>query len=660
MRGCRLVSLVLLLLLLVPIMPGTPVPSARAATNTFANAGVITLNDMESTEEYYARATPYPSTIPVSGVTGSITDVNVTLHHINLPAFNGIQAAQLVGPGGQSVGLTYLYAIDQTSNDITLTFDDASPIEAGGSPLASGTYNPWGITSWGPGVGPFLAPAPAYPASADLSIFNGTNPNGTWSLFVINVNPLNQQLPGAITGGWSLSITTEATNTPPSVVVTGATDGTAYEFGTVPSAGCDAQDTEDGPSTPAATLSPVTGPLAGLGLGGQTATCSVTDSGGLSASAAASYTVVDTTAPLIATHGDETVEAASPAGASVNYTSPATSDAVDGNGTAECTPASGATFPLGATIVSCTATDTAGNPAAPTTFQVLVRDTTAPVIAAHADASAEATSAAGAVVSYSSPATSDAVDGPGVASCAPPSGSTFALGTTTVTCSATDAAGNAAAPTSFSVLVQDTTAPSLTVPADLSVPATGATGAVVSYSVTAEDLADPAPVVSCTPPSGSLFAIGPTTVSCTATDAAGNSQSASFTVRVHYTFSGFVQPLDNLPTLNTAKAGQTIPIKWRLTDATGAGIADPSSFISLTVSSRACDAGTSLDAVEEYAAGASGLQYLGNGYWQFNWKTPTSYAGSCKTLKLNLADTVGLSEAQLADLGRTAAVRFKN
>jgi hypothetical protein len=38
--------------------------------------------------------------------------------------------------------------------------------------------------------------------------------------------------------------------------------------------------------------------------------------------------------------------------------------------------------------------------------------------------------------------------------------------------------------------------------------------------------------------------------------------------------------------------------------------------------------------VEEYAAGSSGLQNLGDGYYQFNWKTPTSYAGSCKSIKL--------------------------
>jgi hypothetical protein len=45
-----------------------------------------------------------------------------------------------------------------------------------------------------------------------------------------------------------------------------------------------------------------------------------------------------------------------------------------------------------------------------------------------------------------------------------------------------------------------------------------------------------------------------------------------------------------------------------------------------------------LDQLEEVAAGASGLQNLGDGYCQLNWKSPTSYAKSCKTLKLDLGE----------------------
>jgi hypothetical protein len=114
-----------------------------------------------------------------------------------------------------------------------------------------------------------------------------------------------------------------------------------------------------------------------------------------------------------------------------------------------------------------------------------------------------------------------------------------------------------------------------------------------------------------------------------------------------YTFDGFAAPVDN-DRLNTAKAGQAIPLRWRLTDATGAPVTTLTAA-TVTVASLACDLGGSADQVEEYAAGGSGLQNLGDGYYQLNWKTPASYAGSCKTLKLDLGEVSG---------PHTAAFRF--
>ena len=212
----------------------------------------------------------------------------------------------------------------------------------------------------------------------------------------------------------------------------------------------------------------------------------------------------DTTPPVIAPHADETAEATGPSGAIVTYSAPATTDDVDGSGTASCSPVSGSTFALGTTTVTCTASDAAGNAATPTTFKIVVRDTTAPVIAAHGDATAEATGPNGAAVTYSAPATSDAVDGSGTAACSPASGSTFALGTTTVTCTAGDAAGNAAAPTTFKVTVVDTTAPVITaLSANPSAiwPANGKMVAV-SLSASASDAVDPSPVCTLTSVTG--------------------------------------------------------------------------------------------------------------------------------------------------------------
>lgn len=101
-----------------------------------------------------------------------------------------------------------------------------------------------------------------------------------------------------------------------------------------------------------------------------------------------------------------------------------------------------------------------------------------------------------------------------------------------------------------------------------------------------------------------------------------------------YQFTGFFQPVDTYAT-NSAKAGQTIPIKWRLMDANGLPISDPSSFLGITVQTGSCGTIASIDAIETYSS-VSGLQYLGDGYWQFNWKTPKTYAGSCRTLRVNL------------------------
>jgi hypothetical protein len=157
-------------------------------------------------------------------------------------------------------------------------------------------------------------------------------------------------------------------------------------------------------------------------------------------------------------------------------------------------------------------------------------DTTPPVLSLPADKLVEATSSAGATVAYTVTASDDADPTPTV-TCKPPSGSTFPLGSTTVSCTATDASGNSATGL-FTITVVDTTPPTLTLPANKVVDATGPGGAAVSYTATATDTVDSSPAVTCTPPAGSVFAVGTTTVSCTATDGSGNSSHGSFTIKV--------------------------------------------------------------------------------------------------------------------------------
>src|SRR5262249_14960773 len=117
-----------------------------------------------------------------------------------------------------------------------------------------------------------------------------------------------------------------------------------------------------------------------------------------------------------------------------------------------CTPASGSTFPLGVTTVTCSATDGGGLSAAGS-FLVAVQDTTSPTLGALPDLTADTSDPSGAVVSWPTPSATDVVDPAPTVQCTPASGSAFPVGTTTVTCTARDAAGNTASGT-FTVTVR--------------------------------------------------------------------------------------------------------------------------------------------------------------------------------------------------------------
>ncbi len=148
------------------------------------------------------------------------------------------------------------------------------------------------------------------------------------------------------------------------------------------------------------------------------------------------------------------------------------------------------------------------------------------------------------------------------------------------------------------------------------------------------------PIGSVTSPLSSVCSyatVGKKTVTVRVTDDDGAVGTATTYVSVSYGFVGFSAPVDNPEVMNVAKAGQTVPFKWRLLDQAGAPVSTLSA-VSLTVAGIPCTAGSSEDQVTEYSAGASGLQNLGNGYYQFNWKTPTSYANSCKMALLDVGD----------------------
>ena len=103
--------------------------------------------------------------------------------------------------------------------------------------------------------------------------------------------------------------------------------------------------------------------------------------------------------------------------------------------------------------------------------------------------------------------------------------------------------------------------------------------------------------------------------------------------------SGFRAPVDNPPVLNTVKSGRAIPLKWHLSDASGAPVTDLATA-TVSVQNLACGLATTTDAIEQTFAGGSGLQNLGNGDYQLNWKTSSAWSGSCKTMRLDLGGGV--------------------
>ena len=183
-------------------------------------------------------ANPYPSAIPVSGLTGAVTNVTATITGFS-HTFPSDVDILLVGPSGQNVVLLADTGGGTDVNNATITFNQAAPTLVT-APVVSGTFRP---TNNGAFTGP--APAPTPPYGASLALFNGTVPNGTWNLFVFDDAGGDV---GQIALGWSLDITTNGPTiasfnpqTGPAgtqVVITGTnlTGATAVTFGGIPAA----------------------------------------------------------------------------------------------------------------------------------------------------------------------------------------------------------------------------------------------------------------------------------------------------------------------------------------------------------------------------------------------------------------------------------------
>ncbi len=169
-------------------------------TDVFANPSNIVISALSA-------ASPYPSIINVSGETGTITNLMVTLHGMSHTDPGNVNVL-LVGPGGQAVVLMSDTVGNNPMSDLTFTLSDQAlyPLPPPGYALLDGTFQP---TDYAPNhTNPLYAfppPAPAPPYTTNLSTFDGLLPNGAWSLFVSDGGAGDS---GQIADGWSLAITT--------------------------------------------------------------------------------------------------------------------------------------------------------------------------------------------------------------------------------------------------------------------------------------------------------------------------------------------------------------------------------------------------------------------------------------------------------------------
>jgi hypothetical protein len=637
------------------------------------------------------------------------------------PSVDAVAEVMPLVEGGDS-GTTRLYVVPRNGdgkNGCNLTGGTTLTVSVASSNPAVATVSPNSITFTscvGEPSGPTLTVTPHAQGSATVSVTQTANTTGaTFALasaaFTVNVAP--------------------PPNTPPLIAVVGVTGGASYAKGSVPAAMCDVTDAEDGDSSFAATLSAVSGPYAADGIGAQTASCSYTDAGGLTASASETYGIVDPSPPSIGYAVSGTVgdngwyvsdvgltwsvgDAESPSSLtksgcvdqSIVSDQPATSyscSAASAGGSAgpvdvsikrDASAPSVSGAPVDAPnadgwysgdvaiawacsdngpsglAVACPATttiggegrgmtdslgpirDNAGNATIGISAPGVNIDRTAPHV--EASTSASPIDVAGTdwykdsvtfSWSASDPALADASAGSGVKVGPTPASVTFdTTGAHSSSAEATDEAGNTGVGHLSGVNV-DASAPVLGV-----CPAGGPfllnSGVHAVGPIAASDTGSGIDADASTL-SGSIdtASVGNKTLTFSAHDNVGHVTSKTCDYVVSYVFSGLFAPIDRPNTMNVSKAGQSIPLKWRLTDALGAPVTDLGSVV-VTVTGISCALGSTADLIEEVAAGSSGLQNLGDGYYQLNWKTPGSYAGSCKSLNLNLGE--GATRTNLA------------
>ncbi|HEV8404110.1 MAG TPA: PxKF domain-containing protein [Candidatus Limnocylindrales bacterium] len=359
--------------------------------------------------------------------------------------------------------------------------------------------------------------------------------------------------------------------------------------------------------------------------GATTVNGTVTDVAGNSASTFA-FVQLDGNAPTISADITPAPDAdgwGSGASATVTFTC---GDVGSGLAQNAC-PASQTITAEGVTPVNGSVTDIAGNTS---TVTATVRlDRTAPTISATIAPTPNAAGwghPASATVSFSCSDT-----GSGIASDACPASQTISdEGVTSVSGTVADLAGNQASITT--VVRIDRTAPVVTVLVS-DPPHTAACS-------TTDALSGVAVQATLTTTTARVNGIPTTTAVCAgASDLAGNSGSATATFVAPMTFSGFIDPVNGPPVVNTGKAGRTYPIKFQLRDAQGAFISALPAVTSSTYQSVTCSTfgNATADPLPTDTSGSSGLKYdATTNQYTYTWKTPA--ATGCYVFRLGLAD----------------------
>lgn len=178
---------------------------------SFTNSAFIAINDSNSPP---TKATPYPSQITVSGVVGNVAKVTASMVGVTHTYPDDIDAL-LVGPNNQAgpaINTLLMAAVGGYSSisNVRLTFDDAfGPLPNENVPITSGTYRPTlGTAASEPYFYPsFPTNAPSGPFPVSLGVFNGMNPNGVWSLYIVDSTFHDS---GSVNNGWILNLTTGA------------------------------------------------------------------------------------------------------------------------------------------------------------------------------------------------------------------------------------------------------------------------------------------------------------------------------------------------------------------------------------------------------------------------------------------------------------------